>query len=176
MTDAVNQVDVSQSTIDAEWARIASDHEVEAQDLSFEGVEGVTQVENSQAVAVQSADEVMAEKVAAAQMVINSAMVFVFDALGGLNIEAGKYEKVSHAWAVVIAKRFEGGIFDFMAKYKDELQAAGATLLFIGVVREANQKKAEKKRLETIEKNKAKASNGGADSEKEGGEDHVDAT
>lgn len=172
MSELVNQVDVSDATVDAEWERIANDHSV-SPELSFEGVEGVEQVAGSAPMVVQAADEVMADKVAAAEMVINSALVFVFDALGGLNIDAKQYEKVSHGWAVVIAKRFEGGIFEFMAKYKDELQAAGATILFVGIVRKAVQEKAERKKQETIEKNKAKASSGVDSSEDSRGDDHA---
>ncbi len=165
-----NQVDTSQETIEREWARIAAEHQamsVESQPeplepvtggkpegLDFEGIDGV-KVEQGQAgtnVVPQGEQETtgatLEEKIAMAEMVINGGLVFVFDALGGLDIPADKYRRMSHSWAVVIAKRFEGGIFEFMAKYKDELAAVGATFVFIGAVRESARAKREAREAE----------------------------
>lgn len=173
MSEAVNQVDVSQETIDAEWARIGREHSVGSEpELNFSDVEGVEVVGDAGAGGGMPAgvvQESFDERVDAAKMVINAALVFAFEALGSLNISSDQYDKVSHGWAVVIAKRFDGGIFDFMARYKDELSALAATVVFLGVVREGYQKKAEAKRQETIAKNRAKASSQAGDSENEEG-------
>ena len=91
MTDEVNQVDVSDATIDAEWSRIANDHDVDlsagAGGLNFDGVEGVS-VEGSVAsgVSLQAVEDVMAGKVKTAKMVIRSALTFVFEGIFALKL------------------------------------------------------------------------------------------
>ena len=164
-----NQVDVSPETIDREWQRIAGEHQVMKSEvaepsaelppvgadnggLDFDGVEGVTLLDGP----VSQEDEsgaTLEEKIAMAEMVINGGLVFVFDALGGLDIPEDKYSRMARAWAVVISKRFEGGIFEFMAKYKDELTAVGASFVFVGAVREGLKVKREK--AETVRTEKA---------------------
>lgn len=137
-----NQVDLSAEVIDGEWARIMQEHEAgelpkvektESESIKF----GKPQVE-ADPVAGQLQ---LADKVQSAELVIIGGLRFVFDAIGGLSISDDQYRKMAHAWAVVIAKRFENGIFDFLAKYKDELQAVVATVAFMGAVRAAVQAK-----------------------------------
>jgi uncharacterized glyoxalase superfamily protein PhnB len=173
-----NQVDTSSESIEQDWARIVAEHSVdmtaaadsvellppvdqpepsesvsgdaETTGLDFSGQEGVEVVEGGELQPDNS--PTLEEKIAMAEMVINGALVFVFDALGGLDIPEDKYARMSRSWAVVIAKRFEGGIFEFMAKYKDELSAAGATMIFIGAVREGVAKKRETSEVKRDEK------------------------
>lgn len=141
MSDDVNQVDVSEGTINAEWSRIAEQYSVVESsqvsgksNLNFDGAEGVEFVEDvGGAVATGPSDE---EKIAVAQMMINSALVMIVDVLVGVEVPDEKYERVSRTWAVVICKRYRGGIFEFLGRYKEELAAAGATLVFAKVVRE----------------------------------------
>ena len=79
--------------------------------------------------------------------------VILFDTFGGLELESSKYDAVARPWAVVIVKHFDGGIFEFMAKYKDELAAAWATLVFISAVRaSAAAKKAKEPPVKKPEK------------------------
>ena len=169
-----NQVDTSKETIDREWARIQREHEATPEPsqsgngpaLNFEEVEGV-HIEGSSLPGQPNNAATMEEKIAMAKVVISGALVFVFDALGGLSVPDDKYDRVAHSWAVVIAKRFEGGIFDFLAKYKDEIAAVGATLVFIKAVRIAAEEKAKKEAAERREKAMKKAV---ADPEKTKGE------
>lgn len=165
-----NQVDTSPESVENDWARIVNEHKVDMSEgaveleklppvdseavelsstdqtgLDFEGIDGV---DASKAVSLEQPESVtndptMEEKIAMAEMVINGGLVFIFDALGGLDIPEDKYARMSRSWAVVIAKRFDGGIFELMAKYKDELAAAGATFVFIGAVRESARIKRE---------------------------------
>lgn len=140
-----NQVDLSQEVIEGEWARIMQEHEAgelpkveqsaEGENLKFEK----PRIE-SDPVAGQLQ---LADKIQSAELVIMGGLRFVFDAIGGLKISDDQYRKMAHAWAVVIAKRFENGIFDFLAKYRDELQAVVATVAFLGAVRAAAQVKRE---------------------------------
>lgn len=127
-----NAVDVSQEVIDAEWQRILGEHEVgetpgvnigEAGGVSFEPVQQAPSLNDIE------------EKKRAASLVILGGFKFVFEALGGLKIDESKYKAVADAWGAVIAKHFDGGIFEFMAKYKEELAAVMATISFVGAVR-----------------------------------------
>lgn len=164
-----NQVDVSPETIDREWQRIAGEHQVmkpttvepgeelppidaDNSGLDFEGVDGALLLTGPEQTEHAPEDTSFEDRVVAAEMVINGALVFVFDAMGGLDISNDKYVKMSRAWAVVIAKRFEGGIFEFMAKYKDELTAVGASFVFVGAVREGLKVKREKSEVARTEK------------------------
>lgn len=154
-----NQVDISEETIQREWQRIALEHSAQpeqpetasAAGLNFEGVEGV-EVQGEHLPAPQEAGATLDEKIAIAETVINGALVFAIDALAGIKVGDDKYQRVAHSWAVVIANRFEGGIFDFLASYKDELAAVGASMVFIKAVREGYTIKKEKGLDEKIAK------------------------
>lgn len=158
-----NQVDTSQEAVDAEWARIVSDNEVkpetetvEDSGLSFDEQEGVSFNSPVSSEVVQGGDDSLDDRIAMAEVIISGALMFAFDSIGGLNIPKDKYKSVSHAWAVVISKRFDGGIFEFMAKYKDELTAVGATLVFVGAVRSGSKEK----RKEAEAKKRSQAESG----------------
>jgi uncharacterized glyoxalase superfamily protein PhnB len=158
----INQVDVSAETVEREWARIASEHkaldttsEPEAlapvdSGLDFEGVDGVDVLN-----AEQPESSTMEEKVAMAEMAIKSGLLFVFDAIGGLDIPEDKYARMANAWAVVIAKHFEGGIFEFLAKYREEIAALGATFVFVGAVKAGAKVKREALAAEKVIDKKA---------------------
>jgi len=158
-----NQVDTSQEAVDAEWSRIVNENAVEPESeavedsgLNFDEQQGVTFNSPSSSENAPNHDDAINEKIAMAEVIISGALMFAFDAIGGLDIQKDKYKSVSHAWAVVISKRFDGGIFEFMAKYKDELAAAGATLMFIGAVRASSK---EKRKEAEIKKREAAAGN-----------------
>jgi hypothetical protein len=168
--DEVNQVDVSDATIDAEWSRIANDHDVDlsagAGDLNFDGVEGVSvDVSGGSGVSLQTADDLMQSKIDMGKTVIKSALEFGLGAIFGLKIEADKYDKVAEAWSIVIAHRYEGGIFEIMAKYEKEINAVVCTAIFAVAIQKASIIKAEEKQKATIAANKAKAANNAASSE-----------
>ncbi|MGH1438599.1 MAG: hypothetical protein ACRBBR_00700 [Cellvibrionaceae bacterium] len=163
-----NQVDTSQEAVDAEWSRIVNENEikpeteaVEESGLNFDEHTGIQFNSPASSENVQNSDGSLDERIAMAEVVISGALMFAFDAIGGLDIPKEKYKSVSHAWAVVISKRFDGGIFEFMAKYKDELAAMGATLMFVGAVRASSKEKRKeaeaKKRDDAV---KAKEKNG----------------
>lgn len=153
-----NQVDVSADAIAAEWDRIVNDHEVgEVPKVEASGDGGL---KFEKKVEAAPGDLDTGDKVAAAEMVIRGALAFVCESVAGLDIGNDKYDKVAKAWAVVIVKHFNGGIFEFIAKYKDELAAAAATLVFVKAVRVGI---AEKKQNAVVkkeaEKNAGDASN-----------------
>ena len=158
-----NQVDVSQETVASDWERILREHEAvppepdqkagqggQGPALDFGGIEGV-EVEGEH-LPGKPAEAGFAEKVEMAKKVIASALVMVFDALAGFDIPEDKYDAMAQAWAVVIVKRFPGGIFEFLGKYKDEVMAVWASVIFIKAVRVAAEAKAKKQEEERLAK------------------------
>lgn len=140
--ELVNQVDTSSETVQSEWQRIANEHAVGVgtknegkETLVFDGVEGVEFIDESSP--VQAPSLPFEQRVDMAQVTIQSALIFAVDMIGGVDVSDDQYKKVSRAWAVVICKYFEGGIFEFLGKYKDEVAAVAATIGFVKVVSEA---------------------------------------
>lgn len=126
-----NKVDVSEGAISTEWERIVSEHEagkIPKVEIASDG--GLSFAPKEEPPLMDEGDQV-----AAAEMMIKAALRLVFDTFGGLDIPAEKYNAVARPWAVVIVKHFDGGIFEFMAKYKDELGAAWATIVFASALR-----------------------------------------
>lgn len=169
MSEEVNAVDVSEATVNSEWSRIAEQHDVVESsqttgksNLNFDGVEGVEFSETSDAKQPEKAGATSEEKIAIAQMMINSALVMLVDVLVGVEVPNEKYDRISYAWAVVICKRYKGGILEFLGRYREELTAVGATLVFVKAVREGY---AVKKAKDVSPKNKEQPE----DSEKSSG-------
>lgn len=168
----VNQVDVSQETVEREWARIVQEHQAlpvaqpepepvaggDPSGLNFEGIEGVQIEPGTMPVSVRDVGPTSEEKIELAKTVIKGALVFGFNGLAGFDIPEDKFDRLAETYAVVIEKHFKGGLFAFLAMYKEELAAAAATLAFIGVVREHAKAKAEReaeKRQSNAEKRQA---------------------
>lgn len=129
-----NQVDVSAEIIEGEWARLIEEHEAGDIPMVEKTDEGMKFQKEPEPEAQKNQLNV-ADKVASAELVILGGLRFVFNAIGGLKISDNDYKKMANAWAVVIAERFEGGIFEFLGKYRAELNAIVATLVFLGAVR-----------------------------------------
>lgn len=126
-----NKVDVSEEAIAGEWSRIVNDHEAgEIPKIETTGDGGLSFAPKEPPPVMNDGDQI-----AAAELMIKGALKLVFDTFGGLDLPADKYDAVARPWAVVIVKHFDGGIFEFMAKYKDELGAAWATVVFASALR-----------------------------------------
>ena len=63
-----------------------------------------------------------------------------------------------------IAHKYEGGIFEFLAKYEKEITVVVSSFGFVGTVAKGFRLKEEEKQKETIADNKAKAANNAASS------------
>lgn len=97
------------------------------------------------------------ETIEMAAMMIQGGLVFAVETIIGVEIPDEKYSKVSERWAVVIYKYFpDGGIMAFIARYREELFAVGATIAFIGAVRTGI---IEKQKLELAEEEGAQDGN-----------------
>lgn len=112
--------------------------------LDFEQVEGVDFepfAEQQQAAALAATDT---EKLAAAEMIIRGALKFVVSALYGLDVPDSKYDELAGSTAAVIVKHYRGGIFEFMARWREEIAMVAALMAFVAALREAsNAKKAK---------------------------------
>lgn len=83
------------------------------------------------------------EQIAMAKVVIAGGLSFVVTVGMGLDASAmsDKIQKVAESYAVVITKYYRGGIFEFLAKFKEEIAAVGATLAFLAAVKAAKSAK-----------------------------------
>lgn len=118
------------------WGDIAAEF-----GLDFDQVEGV-EVERPESVgtgmqpgAPDPATD--AEKLFAAEMVIRGGLKFVVSSLFDLEVPDRRYDELAKSMAAVIVKWYRGGIFEFMAKWREELAFGMAMLAFVGAVREA---------------------------------------
>lgn len=113
--------------------------------LNFDQVEGV-EVERPEApgtgIQPGAPDPATdAEKLFAAEMVIRGALKFVVSSLFDLEVPDKRYDELAASMAAVVVKWYRGGIFEFMAKWREELAFGMAMLAFIGAVREASKVK-----------------------------------
>ncbi len=126
--------------------------------LDFGQVEGVETVEAEQTamapVVPPATDE---EKLFAAEAVVLTGLKFVVSTLFDLEVPDKKYEELATSTARVIVKRYKGGIFEFLAAWREELAFCMAMLAFVAATREAVKVK--------------KAKEVKADKSKEGGDD-----
>lgn len=151
-----NRVDVSNDAIDSEWSRIVSEHE--AGEIPKVNVSGDGSINFEKKPEVDPGIAAALDQIASAEMIIKGALKLAFDTFGGLDLPAEKYDAVARPWAVVIVKHFDGGIFEFMSKYKDEIAAAWATIVFASAVKAGMVVKAKKfEKSEKPEKEEVKA-------------------
>ncbi|MEQ3623589.1 MAG: hypothetical protein ABNH42_19735 [Marinobacter sp.] len=112
--------------------------------LNFEEVEGV-EVERPETPGTgmqQGHDPATdAEKLFAAEVAIRAALKFVVASLFDLEVPDKRYDELATSTAAVIVKWYKGGIFEFMAKWREELAFGMAMLAFVGAVREASKVK-----------------------------------
>jgi len=126
--------------------------------LNFDEVEGV-EVERPETPGTgmqQGHDPATdAEKLFAAEMAIRAALKFVVASLFDLEVPEKRYDELASSTAAVIVKWYKGGIFEFMAKWREELAFCMAMLAFVGAVREAGKVKNAKEVTQEKEEEKA---------------------
>ncbi|MBT3309902.1 MAG: hypothetical protein HOL04_02495 [Gammaproteobacteria bacterium] len=152
-------------------AAVAADVDVSTapKEFGFEGVEGVevqpdevTSGESSGVRFHEVGDDQPTESTTAVQpidlemaiMVISGALSTAVPVLAGVKLDGDTYDHTARCWAVVLEKRFpDGGLFRFLAPYKEELLAGWATITFVGAIREARK---EKQKVAALKEEKAK--------------------
>lgn len=149
--DGVNQVDVTPETVDAEFAALLGQAESDKEEAAFSASGETFDNETGEAV-----DDTVKQDMAAA--VIKGGLVFAIENVTGLKVDDSHYQNVSESLAVVIVKHFDGGLFEFLAEYKEELAAITAVILFVKAVRVAADKKREEAGLAEKQKGGGNAS------------------
>lgn len=125
-----------------EWQKIGAEWGLNFDDVEGVDFQGSTVGGEGASTGPDPASE--AEKIAAAQMAISAGLQFAVSTISGLDIKPEKYADTSKAWAALIVKHYRGGVFEFLAVFREELAAIGATLMFIAAVREASKAKKAK--------------------------------
>lgn len=145
MSEQDMQHEAMPDTEPSPWGELAAEA-----GLDFEQVEGVDfepfaeqqQADTQQQAAALAATDT--EKLAAAEVIIRGALKFVVSALYGLDVPDSKYDELAGSTAAVIVKHYRGGIFEFMARWREEIAMVAALMAFVAALREAsNAKKAK---------------------------------
>ncbi|MAX55393.1 MAG: hypothetical protein CL537_07765 [Alcanivoracaceae bacterium] len=120
-----------------DWADMAQEF-----GLNFDDVEGVDiqpgpVPEPGTGIQAQPNPATDEEKLFAAEAIVLNGLKFVVSTLFDLEVPDKKYEELATSTARVIVKWYKGGIFEFMAKWREEIAFSMAMLAFIAATREA---------------------------------------
>lgn len=145
-----NQVDTSPEAIEQEW-QLLSDQagispEPEPESAVSEAKPGL--FANMDGVDVESEDiEITPEKmpviisddeqIEMAAVIISGGISLVLGIFFSIDTDKcqDEIQKAARAYAVVITKYYKGGLFEFLAKYKEEIAAVGATVGLVKVIK-----------------------------------------
>ena len=129
---------------DEGWNDIAQEFGLNFEELEGVEFQGGADAERQQQEQAEYQQATDAEKLLAAEMMINGGLRFAIWTIAGLKIPEKHYSESSKSWAAVIVKHFRGGIFEFMARWREELAAIMSMLLLIAAIREAARAKKAK--------------------------------
>lgn len=129
---------------DEGWNDIAQEFGLNFEELEGVEFQGSADAERQQQEQAEYQQATDAEKLLAAEMAINGGLRFAVSAIAGLEIPEKRYSETAKAWAALIVKHYRGGIFEFMARWREELAAVMAALAFVAAIREAAKAKKAK--------------------------------
>ncbi len=150
-----NQVDISPEAIEQEWQMLSDqvgispepEPEVVAETPPatgskkglFSNMDGVDVDSEDIEITPESMPVVITddEQIEMATVMISGAISMVLGIFFSIDTNKchDEIQKAARAYAVVITKYYKGGLFEFLAKYKEEIAAVGATIGLVKVIK-----------------------------------------
>lgn len=159
-----NQVDISSEAIAKEWEKLAADHKISLEPETVEEAEIISETpepdtgtgeglfDNMDGVEVETgpvpgpgsvakATITDDEQIQMARTIIAGGVTFLIKV--GMHLDTDQFKEqiddLAQSYAEVITKYYKGGIFEFLARFKHEIAAIGATIALIGAIRKAKK-------------------------------------
>lgn len=159
-----NLVDTSPEAIAQEWELLAKNSKVKLEPETVEDAEVISETpadevksegglfDNMDGVEVEAGPVPLPgdltsptvtedEQIKMAKTIIAGGLSFLMKV--GMNLEPsefkGQIDDLAQSYAEVITKYYKGGIFEFLARFKEEIAAVGATIALIGAVSKARK-------------------------------------